>query len=241
MVNAVEGELGIPSMLKLEEIRDGNSLISLWNLRPEVQDNKVSFSGIIPGGWRGNVGPLFSFIILAEEEGAGALEVDSARVLLHDGFGTSVPVDLGSVTLNVDSSIALKDLVGEIEDLEPPEVFTIEVSSDPNIYEGDYFIAFSTQDKGSGIDHYEVLETNERLDGFEGDWEEVESPYRLKDQSLRSFIYIRAIDRSGNVRMAELEPERVSTTTTNERAIGVIIIVVTTMALVAYLLRRRKT
>jgi len=37
-------------------------------------------------------------------------------------------------------------------------------------------------------------------------WVIGESPYLLKDQGLKSYIYVKAIDKSGNVRTAFLTP-----------------------------------
>ena len=31
---------------------------------------------------------------------------------------------------------------------------------DPNVFDGKWFLVFAALDKGSGIDHYEVMETN---------------------------------------------------------------------------------
>ncbi|MDP2812067.1 MAG: hypothetical protein Q8O32_00015, partial [bacterium] len=51
----------------------------------------------------------------------------------------------------------------------------------------------STQDKGTGIDHYEVKE-GYRLSV------EAKSPYVLKNQNLDKEIVVKAIDRAGNER-----------------------------------------
>jgi len=64
---------------------------------------------------------------------------------------------------------------------------------------------FVAQDKGSGIHHYELQE-NRKQKIENRKWEEAESPYVLKDQKLRSFIYVKAIDRVGNERIAMLPP-----------------------------------
>jgi len=96
-----------------------------------------------------------------------------------------------------------------------------EVSRDPNIFDGKWFLVFATQDKGSGIDHYEVLERRElkiQKLGFSKEkslhskfyilnpWRVAESPYLLKDQELKSYIYVKAIDKAGNERVATLSP-----------------------------------
>jgi hypothetical protein len=71
-------------------------------------------------------------------------------------------------------------------------------------------LVFSTQDKGSGIDYYEVKEESQfllfRL--LPSKWHRAESPYLLRDQSLSSRIYVKAVDRAGNKQFAELLPKR---------------------------------
>ena len=88
-------------------------------------------------------------------------------------------------------------------DTRPPQVFKPEISQDPLIFEGKYFLSFFAQDLTSGISHYEVLETNKE----EGTWKVTESPYLLEDQSLRSVIKVKAIDKAGNERITEIIPE----------------------------------
>ncbi|KPJ56320.1 hypothetical protein AMJ49_05145, partial [Parcubacteria bacterium DG_74_2] len=63
-------------------------------------------------------------------------------------------------------------------------------------------------DKMSGIDRYEILE--EPRISFLGTtkkiWKLGESPYLLEDQSLRSKISVKAIDKAGNERIVKIIP-----------------------------------
>ena len=86
-------------------------------------------------------------------------------------------------------------------DVTPPEEFTLEISQEPTVFEGKYFLSFATTDKTSGIDHYEVREGK-------GDWKIAESSYLLEDQSLKSIIRVKAVDGAGNERIAEYLPSR---------------------------------
>lgn len=211
-VNALEGTIYTPAFLEVEAIRDGNSLISLWVERPEVRsDQHILFSGIVPNGWRGSSGVVFSFIAETNAD-SGSAEEDTiafrgARVLLHDGEGTETVTKTEPLAIRVDDSIPLFDFVEIAEDTEPPEPFTPQIAQDPNIFSGDHFLVFAAQDKQSGIDHYEVLETRTYLEDEEaGPWEVAESPYRIKDQRFKSLVYVRAIDRAGNTRVAIFKP-----------------------------------
>ena len=209
-INALEGTIQVPGFLSVEILRDGNSLISFWAERPEARsDQDIVFSGIIPGGWRGSYGTIFSFIVETKFQGGGTIVLRDGRVLLHDGEGTEAVIKTEALTLYVDEAIPSAALVGEVEDSEPPEAFTPLLARDPDVFSGDYFLVFATQDKGSGIDRYEVQETRQKLlDEKQGEWQAAESPYRINDQELGSFIYVRAVDRAGNIRVAVFEPAK---------------------------------
>jgi len=81
-----------------------------------------------------------------------------------------------------------------------PEKFKSEIGQDPSVFGGKYFLSFSTTDKLSGIDHYEVKEGNK-------DFKEVKSPYVLEDQNLRGKIIVKAIDKAGNEQISEIKPQ----------------------------------
>ena len=96
-------------------------------------------------------------------------------------------------------------------DGDPPEAFGIQIAQDQTLFDGQWFAVFSTQDKGSGIDRYEIHETTRAYDVHELDtkqipWIKAESPYVLHDQKLRRYVYVRAIDKAGNARVAAISP-----------------------------------
>ena len=62
-INAVEAKIYFPAeLLKLKEIRDGNSIINFWIERPRAKNGEILFSGIIPGGYMDKKGLIFSII-----------------------------------------------------------------------------------------------------------------------------------------------------------------------------------
>jgi len=95
-------------------------------------------------------------------------------------------------------------------DATSPEEFKPEIGKAPAVFEGKYFIAFSTIDKQTGIDYYEILEADKR--GYQrgtirkAEWKKGSSPYLLEDQSLRSVIKVKAVDKAGNERIEEIVP-----------------------------------
>jgi len=95
-------------------------------------------------------------------------------------------------------------------DTTPPEPFEPQIGQDPKVFEGKYFLSFATVDKMSGIDYYQVLEADRGGYQFgtkkKAEWKIAKSPYLLEDQSLRSVIKVKAIDKAGNERIAEILP-----------------------------------
>jgi len=207
-INAIEGKITFPrDLLELKKINDGNSIINFWIEKPKsAPDGQVVFSGIVPGGYNDNQGLILSITFLAKKEGSGLIEIQNAKTLLNDGKGTEAKLKIFNFQFLISKEVLTTQFsVPEIKDLEPPENFKPEITSDPTIFEGKYFLVFATQDKGSGIDHYEVLESrNQKIENR--NWRTVESPYLLKDQKLKSFIYVKAVDKAGNERIAILAP-----------------------------------
>ena len=94
-------------------------------------------------------------------------------------------------------------------DATSPEEFKPEIGKAPAVFEGKYFLSFVTQDRMSGVAHYEVAELRRTLLGGteeKKEWKVGESPYLLEDQSLRSVIKVKAVDKAGNERIEEIVP-----------------------------------
>ncbi|MDO8558763.1 MAG: cohesin domain-containing protein [bacterium] len=80
-------------------------------------------------------------------------------------------------------------------DSSPPESFQLEVAKIKN----ENYLIFMSSDNISGIDYYEVKEGD-------GEWQKARSPYLLKNQKLGEKILAKAVDMSGNEKMAEYLP-----------------------------------
>ncbi len=201
-LNAVEGQLVYPSeTLEVKEIRDGNSVINFWVEKPNSDTaGAILFSGITPGGFNGDNNFLFSVVFQAQQTGSATVALQEVQALLNDGLGTKADLTIENTTYNISEG---DDTLHEetFTDTEKPEDFTPIVTKDESLFEGNYFLVFSTQDKGIGIDHYEIRE------GFFGDYITGESPYVLKDQSLNKKIYVKAIDKAGNEKVAILSAQ----------------------------------
>lgn len=205
-VNAVEGSITYPSQIfELKEIRDGNSVINFWVERPHQDGTgKISFSGITTGGFTGEKKFLFSFILEAKAQGVGKLDWSNLQILKNDGLGTKISTTGVPLTLTVTSAVTNAPTDLNVADTNPPEDFNAYVANDASIYDGQHFLVFSTTDKGSGIDHFLVRESPWYTWGLGGKYQVAVSPYLLHDQTLKSKITIKAIDKSQNERIVKL-------------------------------------
>lgn len=208
-LNAIEGIMRFPvDLLELQNIEDGGSIINFWLERPSAKGTgEIVFSGITPGGYTGDKGLMFSMTFLVKEEGTGTFEIRNARILRNDGRGTEARLqtfDAPFVVSQKTAGIPIPPL--EIQDGAPPEPFVPEIARDASVFEGRWFVVFAAQDKHSGIDHYEVKESRQKLFAIFKGWLPAESPYVLQDQELRSYVFVKAVDKAGDQRVVKIAP-----------------------------------
>lgn len=182
--------------------KDGGSIVQFWVERPDLAKGLLILKGIMPNGFnwqKGLIGTLdFKTLTLGITEiRFGA----NPKTFLNDGLGTEAKTKVSSFKILISSQNPTLDL--EEDDQYPPEKFNLEVVQNPNLYDGRYILVFATQDKQSGIDHYEIQETKNKKPKADK-WERAESPYLLKDQTRESYIFVKAVDRAGNERIEKL-------------------------------------
>lgn len=234
-VNVIDATIKYSENIEPVDTTRGNSIMSVWLEEPTInkEERTITFAGGIPNGYCGRIigDPRLTNVVLEmlfRSPGmfVGAVsDVDTAtiefapetRALLNDGFGTDAQLATYGTTINLLKGVAntiSNEWSDRIEaDNIPPEEFAIELVRTPNAFSNKYIIVFSTTDKQSGIDHYEVLE--EPFDEFElfrwgaetAPWITTRSPYELEDQTLNSTIRVRAIDKAGNEYVATLVPD----------------------------------
>lgn len=200
-VNAFSGSLEYPFSMEPLSISDGSSIVSIWIERPIVEAGRIRFAGLTPGGFSGTGGKLFSVIFRATTPGTAIFSVSDTAVLRDDGAGSSEPTSASPLSLSV-ATEATGGFVAPA-DTEAPEPFTPQLEEDSALFGGESYLAFTASDKSSGIDHYEVAET--RVPSFFAAWlhyQRAESPYVFVDHYLTSDVYIKAVDRAGNERIA---------------------------------------
>lgn len=191
-VNTVSATLTFSSKnIVVRDVSDANSLINIWIEKPSFseKDSKIHFSGIVPGGYNGSRGQLIKIFLEVGRNGEINFSPTESTVLLNDGIGTEAKINQRPLILKSSDLITTATSTNKTASI-PPESFTPIITSDPSVYSGKNILIFSTTNKGSGIDHYEVLETGIQSVGI---WKNAESPYLLEDQSLTSDVYIRAV------------------------------------------------
>jgi hypothetical protein len=209
-INAIEGKIiWSQDYFALESVSDANSIINFWLTKPGLDiDGNLAFAGIIPGGYVDSGGLLFTAVLQARQNGETSLAFKDVKALLNDGQGTPAKVTTIPLKLSIATSTPLL-LDFPNPDNERPENFKPEISSSADLFSGQYFLVFTTQDKGSGLDYYEVAESRRELEIRQikpEAWVRAASPYLLKDQKLGSYIYVKAVDKNGNERLVSVAP-----------------------------------
>jgi len=226
-INAVEVYVNFSNNLVFRDYLDGNSIITHWIEKPHFQSSdvrrpQIEFSGIIAGGISGSNLNLIELVFEAKETGIAKIEIDKkSKVLLNDGLGTKTKLIALSQSFKVldvqglsRSELALLREKLKIRDSFPPEPFKIYLAKNKEIFNGKYYITFEAKDKQSGIAYYEISEKPinfiflAKPDIENLSFKKAESPYVLEDQSLRSYVVVKAVDKAGNERVEILPPQR---------------------------------
>jgi hypothetical protein len=249
-INAIEGKVVFaPEILELREIAEGGSIVAFWVEKPRAEsENQIVFSGGFPGGFSEEKGLIFSMLFRARENSsamAGEIAAANVRAFLNDGSGTSVDIFPALFEFKVADGrkAEVKEEETIINDTNPPELFVPYIGRNPTVFNNQWFVAFAAQDKELGISHYEVWESVQKYDInnisniSSAEWTEARSPFLLKDQKLRSYIYVKAVDKAGNERVAAMLPGKKKESAS--RGIMVVAAVAVLLVILILFFRRR--
>ncbi len=270
-INTVDATIHYDTALNAVDISRGNSILNLWVESPKIDEanHTIRFAGGLPGGYCGRIAgdPSLTNVVLeivfqspgftigggGDNKSPRIWLDESSQVLLHDGTGNPAPLSLQEAHINLADTAGSqiqdtwKDDVRS--DTELPSDFTVTLTKDDFAFNEEYFIVFNSNDKQSGIDHYEVME--EPFAEFaafkwgraDAPWVETESPYVLKDQTLNSTIRVKAIDKAGNIRVVTLVPDTALRSMSLDMLITTIVVagvILLVSVLVFYALWKRK-
>lgn len=197
VVNAAEGTLRFSGMVRSVSL--GASVFPLWLERPTT--STLSFSGVVPGGYQGTNGTLFTMQL--EGNGTFTFSPELVQVYRNDGLGSLVTTTVRTQPIQLaphDAVVAL--------DTQLPDFSEVRIARDPAVFDNEWFVLFNGQDADSGIARFEVAErSGSRTDAL-GDlvWQTAESPHILADQSRGSTVFVKAIDNEGNERISSVPP-----------------------------------
>ena len=212
-INAANVALSYPKdTLRAVDFSRGDSIFSLWAVEPHIDTDlgTIVFAGGVPGGYCGRIagdagqsnvlGKIVFTVMNTTSKQAVVHFGASSAVYLNDGAGTLAKLTFQDATILISTtSPRTKNqwLAIVAEDTTPPQPFQVQVESTSGVYGGRYYIVFSTSDKESGLDHFEIFE--------HGGWKHITTPYLLQNQSLLGVgdIQVRAIDKAGNIRMGD--------------------------------------
>lgn len=198
-INAFLGEITFPDgLVEIDSIYNGSTVTTAWVVPPVVSGSSIQFAGIMANGFSGTIDPitntknpgtLFRITFRPLREGSGIVNISKAEVYKNDGLGTKLSTTADSFTFAISKDGDRMET--ELPDTNGPEDFRPMIVSHPDVYDGRYFLIFSTTDKETGVAYYEVKEGRRP-------WVRATSPYLLEDQTLRSRIWVRAFDYAGN-------------------------------------------
>lgn len=229
-LNAFEGRIAVTGA-RVREARLGESVIPLWTVRPSAGD--ASFAGIVPGGYEGSRGLLFSLILEGPAGTQVTLRPENVGLLLNDGLGTAAAISAEPATFTLSGAGR-----AGIEDTEIPEFSEVVISRDEALFGGAWFVAFNAQDAESGVARYQVAEDRLGLGRASMQWRDATSPHLLEDQSRESTVHVKAIDGAGNEAIFSLAPESPAAPY-GAAALAAVLLLVVVLAILALLRRGR--
>lgn len=201
-MNALSGTISVSGGLSVKNILKSDGLVPLWIEAPAISSggSEVTFAGIIPGGWSGKR-ELMSLVVLASSSGAQSVSAGDLEIRANDNAASLIPVSSRPLAIQVMSGTGTSTV--SLEDALPPEPFLISIARDKTLWGGAPFAVFGTQDKQTGIDRYEAAFAYFGSPKASS-WQKAQSPYEIPKSGLGKMLYVRAVDRAGNIRLSSV-------------------------------------
>jgi len=241
-INAVRADIGFaPDALSTLSLSRGDSILRLWPEEPSFANvsGNVSFVGGLPHpGFSGARGLIGTMVFSAERAGKIELQFrETSEALRNDGTGSRVPLSLGRFAISVlEPPVGYTPrVISQAPDRSPPDQFEPVIGRSADAFDGNYFVAFSAYDRGSGIDRYEVQEI---INGIEYPWRTKTSPAVLEYQSGDLRVRVKAIDRAGNETIGEVRADLPPSTPTPLPIFA--ILAAAALVILAFLMLRKK-
>lgn len=225
VINALEAKIHYPSpFLTATDIMVGESILTF--IRPpqiDAERGEISFAGIIPGGYAGLIpgNPSLANVVIKiifqtpgnviSDKDSLNLEVGfdpETKAYLNDAEASLAKLNLAKVQIVLnfkkEQNASFDPWLDILKnDQTPPEEFSPIIT----YFGNQYYLVFKTEDKNSGLDHYELINSEKPIENLKGQTgERVQSPYLLKETDLKRYLYLKAVDKAGNERWAMVNP-----------------------------------
>ncbi len=165
-----------------------------WIVTPKVENNKIYFTGVVPGGVEGIYDPnkkgllpipIIDLSFKAKTPGNASFIFIKNEVLKNDGEGTTLEVNKKDLNIIINSN---PEKVIEVKiDNNPPLAFKISLLEDE---ETGKILIFHTTDLESGVAFYKIK------NNFK--WDSIISPHKIDKPFFDEVITIRAYDFNNN-------------------------------------------
>ena len=197
-INSIDGTLQVAGFSNLvTSIHTGGSDFTLWPEKPSLKGDIISFVGGVPGGIDQDNALLFTIRVQSALPESSYISYGKITAYENSSQGYPTAIEINENPIELKNSIHTSSTASTGKDTTPPQSFSVLLGSDPSLFEGKYFISFSTSDTGSGVNHYEIQEGS-------GPFIRSSSPYVLQDQTHKKMITVKAIDNAGNIRVETL-------------------------------------
>lgn len=228
-LNAIEGIVGVlgddTESVSSIIVETGGSAFSLWPLAPlyNEKERAIRFTGGSPQAFT-DTGLLFRMRIFSEDTAQVTISWLGGSAYKADGEGTFAGISSRSLLVSLTSSEP-NQISPASQDSSPPYFEEIQVTQDPDIYDGRYFLSFYANDAISGIARYEVVEnqvTTEVNNGI----------YILHDQERKNKVIVIAYDKAGN-------STSIKVPTKYEGVLKILVVVFGIVLILIFLLRKK--
>lgn len=240
-VNVLALNLLFSTNLKPVDVSNGNSVIVNWIDKPVYDEAKhaLTFSGMIPGGYAGVGGRVLTVSVQAVGDGDGWIAMDPSMSHAYMNDSRATDDALTGRSLHVRITHTKSNLDNLVPDTTPPETFEPQVVRIPSEIGEQAMLAYTVVDKGSGVDHVQVIESNPIFPWIRTVSENADSPYLLRNQELTSRVTVNAYDKRGNVRTEIVQPTNppIGTYTT----IGGLICILVVLLLMSFVRARKRS
>jgi hypothetical protein len=203
-INALEGVVNVALNGEAVDINDAGSPVQFWIERPHLSDtkDKITFAGIIPGGFSGEA--VLFYIHTKADPSQFVIDKDALRLLLNDGLGTAE-----HAVITAEKPLPARFVrKRSVDDNIAPNPFAPTKALLPTESGDTESLVFTAHDNESGVERYEISYSPVSVDPSDPSlvWESVSNPFPLQPSQSKKFIYVKAIDRAGNIRIAEVSP-----------------------------------